>query len=154
MSPYALDIGLQSLISTAVGATVPCSKSAFMPSVDLKDAPNGYVFYDISEITPFHCSEGLAAANDSEKCSFSLDVACVAHSNTQRKALVTSVLAALQPIVAGRRTQLTSYSITGTDAYINYLRFVSQDETSVLKTGQSNPDLTMIVLSFSGKATC
>jgi hypothetical protein len=38
--------------------------------------------------------------------------------------------------------------------YINYLRFDSQDETYVLKTGQSNPDLTMIVLSFSGKATC
>lgn len=154
MSPYALDVGLQSLISTAVGATVPCSKSAFLPPVDLKDAPNGYVFWDASELTPFHSSEGLATADESEKCSFTLDVACVAHSNTQRKALVTSVMAYLQPIVAGRRTQLTSYSITGTGVYINYLRFDSQDETSVLKTGQSNPDLTMIVLSFSGKATC
>lgn len=154
MSPYTLDVGLQSLISGAVGATIPCSKSSFLPSHDLKTAPDGYVFYDISEITPFHSSEGLAEANDSEKCSFTLDVACVAHSNTQRKALVTSVLAVLQPIVAGRRTQLTSYSVTGTNVYINYLRFDSQDETYVLKTGQSNPDLTMIVLSFSGKATC
>jgi hypothetical protein len=154
MSPYTLDVGLQSLISGAVGSTSPCSKSSFLPSPDLKTAPDGYVFYDISEITPFHSSEGLAEADDSEKCSFTLDVACVAHSNTQRKALVTSVLAVLQPIVAGRRTQLTSYSVTGTSVYINYLRFDSQDETYVLKTGQSNPDLTMIVLSFSGKATC
>jgi hypothetical protein len=30
----------------------------------------------------------------------------------------------------------------------------SQEEVSSLKTGQSNPDLTMLVLSFSGKATC
>lgn len=154
MSPYALDVGIQALISTAVGSSIPCSKSSFLPSHDLKSAPNGYVFYDISEILPFHSSEGLAEANDSEKCSFTLDVACVAHSNDDRKALVTSVLSALQPIVAGRRTQLTSYLVTGTTVFVNYLRFDSQDETSVLKTGQSNPDLTMIVLSFSGKATC
>lgn len=154
MSPYALDVGIQKLISVAVGASIPCSKSSFLPSYDLQSAPNGYVFYDISEITPFHSSEGLAEADDSEKCSFTLDVACVAHDNTQRKALVTSVLSALQPIVSGRRTQLTSYDVAGTGTFINYLRLTSQEETSAMKTGQSNPDLTMLVLSFSGKATC
>jgi hypothetical protein len=111
------------------------------------------VYYDISECTPYHSSEGVAEAGDLETYSFMLDVACVAHSNTQRKLLVTSVLSALQPIVSGRRTQLTAYEIEGTNVFINFLRLLSQEEVTSLKTGQSNPDLTMLVLSFSGKAT-
>jgi hypothetical protein len=151
-SPYPIDEGIQKLIATSV-AGVPVSKSSFLPSFDLKSAPNGYVYYDISECTPYHSSEGVAEAGDLETYSFMLDVACVAHSNTQRKLLVTSVLSALQPIVSGRRTQLTAYEIEGTNVFINFLRLLSQEEVTSLKTGQSNPDLTMLVLSFSGKAT-
>lgn len=154
-SPYPLDVGLQALIVAAVAdTTIPVAKSAFLPSYDMKVTPSGFIFWDASELTPYHSSEGHAEANGLEVCNFTLDVACAAHSNTQRKALVTSVLSLLQPIVAGRRTQLTSYDITGTDVFINFLRLDSQNETSVLKTGQSNPDLTLLVLSFSGKATC
>lgn len=154
-SPYPLDIGLQALLVAAIDdTTIPVAKSSFLPPYDLKDTPNGFVFWDCSDITPYHSSEGLTEANGLEVCNFTLDVACAAHSNTQRKSLVTSVLSLLQPIVAGRRTQLTSYDVADTDVFINFLRLDSQNETSVLKTGQSNPDLTLLVLSFSGKATC
>lgn len=153
-SPYPIDDGIQKLLTTALGSSVTVSKIDFLPALDLKATSAGYVYFDISECTPLHSSEGMAEANDAEVMEFSLDVACVAHSNTQRKALVTSVLAVLQPIVAGRRTQLTSYTVTGTSVFINFLRLDSQEEVSSLKTGQSNPDLTMLVLSFSGKATC
>lgn len=150
--PFPLDIGIQSLISGAT--TVPVYKSAFVPSLDLKATPNGYVFYDIDDCTPYHSSVGMAGLDGREMCNFSLDVACIAHDNTQRKALVTAILAVCQPISSGRRTQLTAYTIGTTGVFVNYLRLDSQNETSVLKTGQSNPDLTLIVLSFTGKATC
>jgi hypothetical protein len=151
-SPYPLDVGMQTLIGGSVN--VPVYKSAFVPSLDLKATPNGYVFFDIDEISGYHSSEGMAGTDGREIANFRLDIACAAHSNTQRKALVTSVLAVLQPIVSGRRTQLTSYLIGATGVFVNYLRLESQTETSVVKTGQSTPDLTLIVLSFSGKATC
>jgi hypothetical protein len=49
---------------------------------------------------------------------------------------------------------LTSYVVPGTEVFIQYLRITATNETGILKTGQSNPDITMLVLSFSGKATC
>tara|TARA_R110000868_G_scaffold102246_2_gene281594 strand:+ start:5933 stop:6397 length:465 start_codon:yes stop_codon:yes gene_type:complete len=152
-SPYPLDIGIQALLVVAMGADIPVYKSDFVPSVDLKSTPNGYVFFSIGDIIPNHCSEGLAGPDTGETIGFELDVICIAHDNVQRKSLVTSVLAVLQPLVSGRRTQLTSYRINGT-SYINYLRLESQRENSMLKEGQSTPDLTMLALTFSGKATC
>ncbi len=155
MSPYALDIGIKKLITTAINNTnIPVHKSQFVPSYDLKETPSGFVFFDLSELTPYHSSEGLAGTDGRDVCTFTLDVACASHDNTLRKALVTSVLSVLQPISSGRRTQLTSYTVPATGVFINYLRLDSQNETSVLKAGQSNPDLTLLVLSFSGKATC
>jgi hypothetical protein len=145
--PFNVDIGMRALIMSST--TVPVAKSAYLPSVDLQNAPNGYVYFDTSDITSLHDSEGL-----SDVCEFSLDVACVAHENSKRKALVTDVLSVLQPIVNGRRTQLTAYLIPDTGVFINFLRLESQNESSILKTGQSNPDMTIIVLSFSCKATC
>lgn len=155
MSPYALDTGIQKLIVTGINnTTIPVRKSQFMPSYDLKETPSGFVFWDLSELAPYHCSEGLAGLDARDVCTFTLDVACAAHDNTLRKTLVTSVLSVLQPISSGRRTQLTSYTVPATNVFVNYLRLESQNETSVLKAGQSNPDLTLLVLSFSGKATC
>lgn len=154
MIPYPLDIGIQKLITSTVSTTIPVSKSSFVPSYDMKETPNGFIFWDLSDLEPYHSSEGQSEADGVECVNFTLDVACVAHSNIQRKALVTSVLTTMQPVSAGRRIQLTSHTVTGTDVFINYLRLTMQTETSTMKTGQSNPDLTMIVLSFSGKATC
>lgn len=155
MSPYPLDKGIQKLIVTAINdTTIPVRKAQFVPSFDMQETPSGFVFWDLSDLVPYHCSEGLAEDSTGDNCTFTLDVACASHDDTQRRALVTSVLSVLQPISSGRRTQLTSYAVTGTGVFINYLRLDSQNETSVLKTGQSNPDLTMLVLSFSGKATC
>jgi len=151
-SPYPLDVGIQTLLVSAMGA-IPVYKSDFVPSLDLKSTPNGYVFFSIGDLTPSHCSEGLAGSANKETVGFELDVICVAHDNVQRKTLVTSVMAVLQPLVSGRRTQLTSHLISST-VFINYLRFESQRETSMLKEGQSTPDLTMLALTFTGKATC
>jgi hypothetical protein len=152
MSPYPLDTGIQTLLSGAMG-TIPVYKSDFVPSYDLKDTPDGYVFWSLGDLTPYHCSEGVSGPDGRDTANFELDIVCVAHSNTQRKDLVTSVLAVTQPVVSGRRTQLTAYQVSS-DVFINYLRLDSQNETSVLKQGQSTPDLTLLVLSFSGKATC
>jgi len=151
-SPYSIDTALQTLISGTVA--VPVYKSAFVPSLDINTTPNGYVFFDIDEMFGYHSSEGMAGEDGLEIANFRLDIACAAHSNAQRKALVTSVLSVLQPVVSGMRTQLTSYLIGTTGVFINYLRLESQTETSVVKTGQSTPDISLIVLSFSGKATC
>lgn len=155
MSPYALDTGIQKLITTAVNnATIPVRKTQFLPSYDMLETPNGFIYWDLSELTPYHSSEGLAEANGDDTCTFTLDVACAAHDNAARKSLVTAVLSGLQPVSTGRRIQLTSYTVANTGCFINYLRLVAQNEVSVLKSGQSNPDLTLLVLSFSGKATC
>lgn len=155
-APYDLDIGIQALIKSAfsVSADIPVYKSFFLPSDDLKKTPNGYVFWDIADISPLLSSEGFAEAGGNESIGFSLDVACVAHDNTQRKALAASVLDVLQPTVSGRRTFLTSYTVPATSVFIQYLRLEGTEETGNYKVGQSNPDVSLLVLSFSGKATC
>ena len=153
-APYNIDIGLQKLISGACPAGVPCYKSQFVPSEDLKDTPKGYVFFDVSEIEPALCSEGFSEANGRESISFNVDIAVVHHDNTQRKSVATSVLNVLQPTVSGRRTFLTSYQVPQTSVFIQNLRMVSTDEQTLLKTGQGTPDLTMLVFNFVGKATC
>lgn len=151
-APYNLDIGLQKLISGST--SVPVYKSQFLPSEDLKATPNGYVFWDAPDIEPLVSSEGFASPSGNESITFSLDVACVAYDNAKRKALATSVLNVLQPTVSGRRTFLTSYNVAGTGVFIQYLRMTATNESGILKTGQANPDLMMLVLSFTGKATC
>lgn len=153
-APYNIDIGLQKLISGACPTGVPCYKSQFVPSEDLKDTPKGYVFFDISEIEPYHCSEGFSETNGRESISFNVDIAVVHNDNTQRKSVATSVLNVLQPTVSGRRTFLTSYQVPGTSVFIQNLRMVSTNEETVLKTGQGTPDLTMLILNFIGKAIC
>lgn len=152
--PSDLDTAIQTLITSGTGTSIPVAKSSFVPSFDMKETPNGYVFWDLSDIEPYHSSEGFSEANGHEVCNFTLDVACVAYSNSQRKSIVTSVLSVLQPIVSGRRTQLTSYDVGTTGVFMNYLRLDSMNETTTIKTGQSNPDMSMLVLSFTGKATC
>lgn len=151
-APYDLDIGLQKLIAGSV--SVPVYKAQFLPSEDLKATPNGYVFWDAPDIIPLLSSEGFAEPSGNESVTFELDIACVAYDNVKRKALAASVLNVLQPTVSGRRTFLTSYAVPGTEVFIQYLRMTATNETGILKTGQSNPDITMLVLSFSGKATC
>lgn len=150
--PFDIDIGMQALIAS--GTSVPVAKSAYLPSIDMQTTPNGYIYYDISDIVSQHDSQGLASVGVYGVGEFELDVACVARTNAQRKALVTEVLDVLQPVVDNRRTQLTAYAIPETSVFINYIRLESQNETAILKTGQSNPDVTIIVLSFSCKATC
>ena len=154
--PYPLDTGVQALIQSAFtpAESIPVYKSFFLPSDDLRKTPNGYVFWDASDLTPALCSEGFAEPGGNESVSFSLDVACVAHDNTKRKALAESVLDVLQPTVSGRRTFLTSYAVPSTGVFIQYLRLEGTEETGNYKVGHSNPDVTLLVLSFSGKATC
>ena len=155
MSPYSLDTGIQKLLSnlTVSGKPITVVKSGFMPSLDLQKHPIGYVYWDLGELSPMHNSEGLAVPGEGETVSFDLDIACIAHDNAQRKALANVVLDIMQPVVNTRRTQLTSHSIAGTGVFINYCRFLTSAEAMEPKTGQSNPDVTLIVLSFTGKAT-
>jgi hypothetical protein len=155
MSPYNLDAGIQKLLGslTVAGKSITVAKAGFLPSLDLQKYPNGYVYWDLGDQVPMHNSEGLGSAGDGETVSFDLDIACIAHENAQRKAIVDAVLDILQPVVSGRRLQLTSHTIAGTGVFINYLRFQSSAEAMEAKTGQSNPDVTVIVLSFVGKAT-
>ena len=155
MSPYSLDTGIQKLLSglTVSGKSITVVKSGFMPPLDLQKHPIGYVYWDLGELSPMHNSEGLAVPGEGETVSFDLDIACIAHDNAQRKALANAVLNILQPVVSNRRTQLTSHSVTGTGVFINYIRFLSSGEAMEAKTGQSNPDVTVILLSFTGKAT-
>lgn len=155
MSPFNLDNAIQKLLGSITVASKPIAvaKAGFLPSLDLAKHPNGYIYWDLSEQTPMHDSEGMSAPGKGETVSFDLDIACVAHDNTQRKALADAVLDIVQPVVNNRRTQLTSYSVTGTGVYINYMRFVSSVEAMEAKTAQSNPDVTVILLSFTGKAT-
>lgn len=155
MSPFNLDNGIQKLLGSVTVSSKPITvaKAGFLPSLDLAKHPNGYIYWDLSEQSPMHNSEGLSDPNKGETTSFDLDIACVAHENTQRKALCDAVLDILQPVVNNRRTQLTSYSVPGTGVFINYVRFVSSAEAMEAKTAQSNPDVTVILLSFTGKAT-
>lgn len=152
MSPYNLDTAIQSLLGgiKISGKPITVAKAGFMPSLDLQKHPYGYIYWDLSEQSPMHSSEGLG---ETETVSFNLDIACIAHDNAQRKALANAVLNILQPVVSNRRTQLTSHSVTGTGVFINYIRFLSSGEAMEAKTGQSNPDVTVILLSFTGKAT-
>jgi hypothetical protein len=151
---YNIDEAIQKILRAGIATDVPVTKSQFMPSYDLKSTPKGFVFWDIQDIMPLQCSEGLEGTNGKETVSFMLDVACVAHKNTDRKALHNSVLNVLQPVSSGRRQQLTAYNVAETGVFINYIRLLSTVENTSPKTGQSTPDMTMIVLSFSGKATC
>ena len=99
-------------------------------------------------------SEGFSEPNGRESISFNVDIAVVHHDNAQRKSVAASVLNVLQPTVSGRRTFLTSYQVPQTSVFIQNLRLVSTNEETLLKTGQGTPDLTMLVFSFVGKATC
>jgi hypothetical protein len=151
---YKIDEALQKILRAGIPTNVPVTKSQFMPSYDLKETPKGFVFWDLQDIIPLQSSEGLGRPDGKETVSFMLDVACVAHQNTDRKALHDYILNVLQPVSSGRRVQLTAYNVAGTGVFINFVRLISTIENTSLKTGQSTPDMTMIVLSFSGKATC
>ena len=151
---YNIDEAIQKILRAGIQSNVPVTKSQFMPAYDLKDTPKGFVFWDLQDIMPLQCSEGLDGPDGKETVSFMLDVACVAHQNTDRKALSNAVLNVLQPVSSGRRRQLTAYNVAGTGVFLNYIRLLSSIENTSTKTGQSTPDMTMIVLSFSGKATC
>ena len=82
-APYNIDIGLQKLISSGCPTGVPCYKSQFVPSEDLKDTPKGYVFFDISEIESALCSEGFSEPNGRESISFNVDIAVVDRKSTR-----------------------------------------------------------------------
>jgi hypothetical protein len=150
-----LDIGIQKLLTIAVNnSTIPVSKSQFVPSYDMRSTPNGFVYFDTSAVSLAHSSEGMQENGSKEVGTFTLDIGCVAHDVVKRKTLMESVVNTLQPVVAGVRTQLTSYLVPTTTVFINYLRLMDKNETAVLKEGQSNPDQTVLILIFSGKATC
>jgi hypothetical protein len=153
MSPYNLDDAIQKVLRSALPTTVPVYKAEFVASPDLKVTDLGYVYWNIDQITADHHSEGLSGTNG-EVVSFTLDVAVAAHQNTQRKSLANSVLNVLQPVSGGRRKQLTAYLVPGTSVRINYLRLLMTEEVPSLKTGLSTPDMTMLLITFSGKATC
>ena len=153
MSPYNLDEAIQKLLRSALPTTVPVYKAQFVASPDIKPSPLGYCYWNIDQVQTMHCSEGLSGTNG-EVVSFTLDVAVAAHDNTQRKALANSVLNTLQPVSNGRRTQLTAYIVPGMSVRINYLRLETTEEVPAMKTGQSTPDMTMLLITFSGKATC
>lgn len=154
MSPYNIDEAIQKILRSAVPTTIPVYKAEFVASPDIAPSPLGYVYWNIDEISPFHDSEGLSGNNGKEVISFTLDVACSAHDNAQRKVLMTYVLNALQPITSGRRIQLTAYQVPGVACRINYLRLITTQEVPSLKAGQSTPDMTVALMTFSGKATC
>ena len=153
MSPYNLDEAIQKLLRSALPTTVPVYKAQFVASPDIKPSPLGYCYWNIDQVQAMHCSEGLSGTNG-EVVSFTLDVAVAAHDNAQRKALANSVLNTLQPVSSGRRTQLTAYIVPGMSVRINYLRLETTEEVPAMKTGQSTPDMTMLLITFSGKATC
>lgn len=153
MSPYDIDEAIQKLLRSALPTTVPVYKAQFVASPDIKPSPLGYCYWSIDQYRADHCSEGLSGTNG-EVVTFTLDVAVAAHDNTQRKSLANSVLNTLQPVSNGRRTQLTAHIVQGTSVRINYLRMEATEEVPSLKTGQSTPDMTMLLITFSGKATC
>jgi len=152
-APYNIDNAIMKILSAGMPTNVPVYKSEFLPSDDLVKLPKGYVFFDISQMIPAFCSEGYSNPNERESVDFLLDVSVVHHDNTQRKSLQTSVLNVLQPTVSGRRTILTSYNVQGTGIFFNYIRMESVEEGAVLKTAQSTPDLVVLMMSFSGKAS-
>jgi hypothetical protein len=153
-APYNLDEGIQALLKSAVSSTIPVYKSMHVPPDDLRSTPNGYIFWTYSEFIPALCSEGFAEENGNESVGFVLDVACVAHDNARRKALSGNVLDVLQPTVSGRRTFLTSYTVPSTNVFLQYLRLESIEESGIIRTGQSNPDQSLLIMTFNGKATC
>jgi len=153
-APYNLDVGIQTLLVSAVPVNTNVYKSMHVPSDDIHKTPNGYVFWSYSELAPALCSEGFAEENGNESISFVVDVACVAHDNARRKALSGSVLDVLQPTVSGRRTFLKSYTVPSTEVFLQYLRLESIEESGILRVGQSTPDQSILIMTFNGKATC
>lgn len=152
-APYNIDNAIMKILSAGMPTGVPVYKSEFLPSEDLTKMPKGYVFFDVSNMTPALCSEGYSEPNGRESVDFLLDVSVVHHENAQRKSLQASVLNVLQPTVSGRRTILTSHNVQGTGVFLNYIRMESVEEGAVLKTAQSTPDLAVLMMSFSGKAS-
>lgn len=108
----------------------------------------GFIAWDIVEPTTHLCSEGLSYTNGNSLV-ISSDLILYIYSNRLdvRSGLLTAVLDILQPKVSGKRTFLKGLTLT--NGFIRHLVLTEQSDYPVSKTGQSTPELSASVMTFT-----
>lgn len=145
MLPGKVYRAIQALLTTTGIKTYPIDDT---PPFDQDKNYEGFISWDIEEITFMHSTEGLEYTGVAALVTnFELTVICYDRKRSDRVGLTTSVMNVLNPIVAGRRKPLQSVNLAL--AFVRHVVHVSTTEFPVQKTGQSTPEMSASVLTFN-----
>ena len=131
-------------IQELLDISVPIYFIEQIPSFDQAKNLQGFVGWDIEEISPYHNSEGIAYANDQLATKFELQLSVYGRTISVRTGIEKTILDIVQPIVSGKRKHLIGRQLT--KAFVRHIIWVSTTEFPVLKTAQSTPELSASVM--------
>jgi len=150
MIPFSFDNDIHALLKTNA-LSLPVHKGEYIPPPDLAPYKSGYVTWGYDEFVSPVNSEGHLSSGGKQFVDFEIDIAVYADTNAKRIAAMDAVLDILQPVVAGKRTLLTSYVYGST--FFNYVRLVTSTHLFSVKTGQSTAEVAGILMSFACRVT-
>jgi hypothetical protein len=105
------------------------------------------VVWDIEEVTPMHCTEGVAYAAGTV-LNFHLAITVYGSKMITRNSIERQILDILQPQdLSGRRVPLQQEQKM--NAFIRYMIWSSITEFPIPKTAQSNAEMSASVLMFN-----
>ncbi len=117
-----------------------------IPSYDQAKNPNGFIGWDIDQLTPMHSTEGIEYATDIV-LNFELTVTVYDGRMAVRNNIEMAVLDILQPRVNSKRKPLLQKQLT--NAFIRFIVWTNVVEFPIPKTGQANAEMSASVLLFS-----
>lgn len=117
------------------------------PSFDLVKNLDGYVVWDVEEISPMHSTEGVEYAGSQIVLNFWLSIIVYNGKMTTRNSIEKLVLDRLQPTASSKRIPLRNLQLT--DGYVRYMVWSSTSEFPIPKTAQSNAEMSASVLMFN-----
>lgn len=120
-----------------------------IPSYDQNRNLDGFIAWDVEEIKPLHCTEGVGYSDAANAIVLNFNLSVIAYGSklTIRNSIETALLNRLQPLVSARRVPLKSYLLT--NAFVRYMVWSSTTEYPIPKTGQSNAEMSASVLMFN-----
>lgn len=134
---------IQELLSTI---TVPVYYIDEVPPFDQVKGYDGFVSWDVEEISPYHNTEGLGYTAQLA-LKFELSITVYAKGIVTRTAIQSEILDIIQPVVSGRRKPLVSHTIT--NGFIRHLILLSSSEIPVPKYAHSNTEVSASVMTFN-----
>ena len=118
-----------------------------IPAYDQVKNLEGFVGWDIEELIPMHCTEGVEYAGSQIVFNFNLTITVYGSKLTTRNSIEVKVLNILQPLVSSKRKPLLQHQLT--NGFVRYCTWINTVEFPIPKTAQSNAEMSASVLMFN-----